>query len=103
MFNIILAVIALADYVIIFCYIVNMVAKPSARTEEAPMVVFEREIDQTMNCAVMEHVNDDEEFYRYIEEQNSRIAALSSNVKEILSNIDSIIERNEVKQGVLSG
>jgi hypothetical protein len=69
-----------------------MIAKPSARTEETPEFVFEREADQPMNCAVMEHVNDDEEFYRYIEEQNSRIAALSFNVNEILSNIDSIIQ-----------
>jgi len=103
MFTVILAVIALADYVIIFYCIVNMVAKPAAMTAETAEVVFERETDQTMNCAVMEHVNDDEEFQRYIEEQNSRIAALSSNVNEILSNIDSIIERNEVNQRVLSG
>ena len=95
MFTVILAVIALADYVIIFYFIVNMVAKPAARTEGTPEVVFEREMDQTMDCAVMEHINDDEEFSRYIEEQNSRIAALSLNVNEILSNIDAIIQKKK--------
>jgi hypothetical protein len=93
MFTVILAVVALADYVIIFCCIVNMVAKPAAGAEETPEAVFERETDQTMDCAVMEYINDDEEFYRYIEEQNSRIAALSFNVNEILSNIDTIIQK----------
>ena len=101
MFNVILAIVALADYIIIFCCIVNIITKLTVKTAETPMAVFEREIEQTMNCAVMEHVNDDEEFQRYIEEQNSRIATLSSNINEILSNIDSIIEGNEVKQRVV--
>ena len=102
MINIILAVVALADYVIIFWCIVNMITKLAVKTEETPEVVFEGEIDQNMNCAVTEHVND-EEFNRYIEEQNSRIAALSFNINKILSNIDAIIEGNEVNQRVLSG
>jgi len=103
MINIILAVVALADYVIIFWCIVNMITKLTVKTVETPEAFFEGEIDQTMNCAVMEHVNNDEEFNRYIEEQNSRIAALSFNINKILSNIDAIIEGNEVNQRVLSG
>jgi len=100
MFTIILAVVALADYVIIFCCLVNMVAKPTVRTAETPEFVSEGY--ETMDCAVPVQVNDDEELNRYIEEQNSRIELLSSNINEILSNIDSIIERSKENQGVLA-
>jgi len=102
MFIVLLVVVALADYVITFCCIVNMVTKPIVRTVKTPEVVYDGETDQTMNSSIMEFVCDDEEFERYdegfnryIEEQNSRIALLSSNVNEILSIIDSIIERSE--------
>jgi len=105
MFIVILAVIALADYVITFCCIVNMVSKPAIRMEEPPKEIFEGE--QTINNADMGIVCDDEEFNSYdknfntydkdfnsyIEEQNSRIALLSLNVNEILSNIDTIIQK----------
>jgi len=102
MFTVILAVAALADYVIIFYCIVNMVAKPTIKTAETPEVVYDEETDQPMDCAVTEFLCEDDEFNRHMEEQNSRIATLSSNIKEILSNIDSIIEKNE-KQRVALG
>jgi hypothetical protein len=121
MFIAMLTVIALVDYVIIFCCIVDMVAKPMVKTVETQRLIFDGE--QTINSADMGFVCDDEEFKRfdeafnsydkdlnsngkdfnsYIEEQNSRIAALSSNVNEILSNIDAIVEGDKVNQGVLS-
>jgi len=100
MFIVILTIIALADYVITFYCIVNMVVKPAVMTEETPKVIFEE--NKAIDCADMGYVCDDEEFNRYIEEQNSRIALLSLNVNEILSNIDTIIEGNKVDQGVLS-
>jgi hypothetical protein len=88
MFTVILVVVALADYVITVYCIVSMVAKPTAETEEIPEDNFE-------GCAI-DHINND-----YIEEQNARIALLSSNINEILSNIDSIVEGNKVNQRVL--
>ena len=100
MFIVILTVIALADYLITFCCIVNMVAKPAVRTEETPKDIFDEY--KSIDCADMGYVCDDEEFNRYIEEQNSRIALLSFNVNKILSNIDSIIERDKVNQEALS-
>ena len=98
MFIVIMAVAALADYVITFCCIVNMVAKPAVETEETPKAVSEGY--QTMDNAVG-HLSDDEEFNRYIEEQNARIALLSFNIDKILSNIDSIVEGNKAEQVVL--
>jgi len=108
MFIVILAVVALADYVIVFYSIVSMVAKPTIETAET----------QTLNDLsegdIMEYIDNngefndndkefndyDKEFDDYIEEQNARIALLSLKVDEILSNIDSIIEGNKVNQGV---
>jgi len=121
MFIIVLTVIALADYVITFCCIVNMVAKPTVKTVKLPEYISEG--DQTMSKIDMGFVCEDKEFSSYeknfntydkdlnnydkdinsyIEEQNSRIALLSSNVNEILSNIDAIIERSETNQRVVS-
>ena len=100
MFLVILTVIALADYVITFYCIVNMVAKPMVKAAETPKDISDEY--KTVDCADMGYVCDDEEFNRYIEEQNSRIALLSSNVNKILSNIDSIVEGNKVNQGALS-
>jgi hypothetical protein len=77
-----------------------MVTKPTVEAEKPPNDIFEEY--KTIDCADMGYVCDDEEFNRYIEEQNSRIAVLSSNVNEILSNIDSIVEGNKVNQGVVS-
>ena len=102
MLTVILAVIALADYIIIFCCIVNMVAKPAVGTAGIPEVIFDGETEQTTDNADMGFVCDDDEFNRSIEEQNSRIAVLSFNVNKILSNIDSIIERDKVNQEALS-
>jgi hypothetical protein len=105
MFIVILAVVAFAGYVITYCCIVNMVAKPDIRTEETPEVVYEGETDQPLDCSVTDFVCEDDEFDRdfnsNIEEQNSHIALLSYNVNEILSNIDSIIEKNEKQRVVL--
>ena len=103
MFTVILTVVALADYLIIVYCILNMVAKTTVRTEETPKGISWEEREQTMNSAVMGHINNDEEFNRQIEEQNSRIALLSFNVDKILSNIDSIIERDKVKRRVFTG
>jgi len=100
MFIVILTIIALADYVITFYCIVNLVVKPTVKTEEPPKNILEE--NKTIDCADMGYVCDDEEFNRYIEEQNSRIALLSFNVNKILSNIDSIIERDKVNQEALS-
>jgi len=114
MFLVILTIIALADYVITFCCILEMVAKPAEKTASIPKYISEEE--QTMSSVDMEVVCDDKEFDKYdkgfntydkdfnsyIEEQNSRIALLSYNVKEILSNIDSIIERDKTNQEALS-
>ena len=101
MFIFILAAVALADYVIIFYCIVSMVAKTSVETEEIPDDISEGYVMDYVNNgyeeSVIEHINDD-----YIEEQNARIAVLSSNIDEILSNIDSIVEGKKVNQGVLS-
>ena len=110
MFTVLLTVFALVDYVIIFCCIVNMIAKPAVGTAEIPEVIFDGETEQTTDNADMGFVCDDDEFYRSdddefnrsIEEQNSRIAVLSFNVNKILSNIDSIIERDKVNQEPLS-
>jgi hypothetical protein len=102
MFIVLLTVFALVDYVIIFCCIVNIVAKPAVGTAEIPEVIFDGETKQTTDNADMGFVCDDEEFNRSIEEQNSRIAVLSFNVNKILSNIDSIIERDKVNQEALS-
>jgi len=112
MFIAMLAVIALVDYVVIFCCIVNMVGKPMVETAKTTRYISEGE--QTINNADMGFVCNDEEFDRYdkefnaydkdfnsyLEEQNSRIALLSLKVNEILSNIDSIIERSEAEQRV---
>jgi hypothetical protein len=95
MFTVILAVAALADYVIIVYCILNMVSKPAVKTAEIPKDISEGYL--------MGHINNDKEFNAYIEEQNYRIALLSLNVEEILSNIDAIIERNKEKQGVMLG
>jgi hypothetical protein len=95
MFTVILAVVALTDYVIILYFIVNMVAKPTVETEEPPKDIS--------GGGVIRHINSDKELNDYIEEQNARIAVLSFNVDEILSNIDSIIERKKVNQGALAG
>jgi len=95
MFTVILAVAALADYVIIIYCILNMVTKPTVKKVEIQKDVSEE--------CVMVHINNDKEFNAYIKEQNYRIALLSLNVEEILSNIDAIIERNKVKQGVMLG
>jgi hypothetical protein len=114
MFIVILTVIALADYVITFCCILEMVAKPADKTAITPKDIYEE--DKTMNSVDMGFVCDDKEFdgyeknfnsydkdfNSYIEEQNSRIALLSFNVNEILSNIDSIIERDKINQEALS-
>jgi hypothetical protein len=104
MFTVILAVVALTDYIIIFYCIVSMVARPSVGTEETPEDFFEGGVMDYINNDYVEEqnaciasFNDD-----YIEEQNARIALLSSNIDEILSNIDSIVEGNKVNQGVLS-
>jgi len=101
MFTVILAVVALTDYVIIFYCIVSMVAKTSVETEEIPDDISEGYVMDLVNNgyeeSVIEHINND-----YIEEQNARIAVLSSNIDEILSNIDSIVEGKKVNQGVLS-
>jgi len=94
MFTVILAVVALTDYVIIFYFIVNMVAKPTVGTEEPPKDIS--------GGGVMCHINSDKELNDYIEEQNARIAVLSFNIDEILSNIDSIIERKKVNQEALA-
>jgi len=101
MFIVILTVVALTDYLITFCCIVNLVSKPTVKTAETPKGISDGEIDQNINNAVMELVCDDEEFDSIIEEQDSRIALLSSNVNEILANIDSIIEKNERQRVVL--
>ena len=107
MFIVLLAVVALAEYVIIFYSIVNMVAKPADKLEE-------EEKKQTVNNAdvgfVCEHTDFngcskgsntyDKEITGYIEEQNYRIALLSFNVAQILSNIDAIVERNKAEQRV---
>jgi hypothetical protein len=77
-----------------------MVTKPTVEAEEIPNDIFEEY--KTIDCADMGYVCDDEEFNRYIEEQNSRIALLSSNVNEILSNIDAIVEGDKGNQGALS-
>ena len=92
MFIVILAVVALTDYVITVYCIVNLAAKPTDETKETPEDISEG--------GVMEHINIDKEFIDHIEEQNARIAHLSFKVDEILTNIDSIIEGNKVKQGV---
>jgi hypothetical protein len=81
MFIVILAVVALTDYIITFYCIVNLAAKPADET-----------IETTEDIS--------EEFFDHIEEQNARISHLSFKVDEILSNIDSIIGENKVKQGV---
>jgi hypothetical protein len=92
MFIIFLAVVALTDYVITVYCIVNLVAKPAGETAEPP-----RDIS---DGSVMGYISIDKEFIDHIEEQNARIAHLSFKVNEILSNIDSIIEGNKVKQSV---
>jgi len=91
---ILLAVVALTDYVITFYCIVNLVAKPAFEAEEIPEDISGEDF--------MGYNNEDKEFNDHIEEQNVRIALLSSNIDEILSNINSIVERNKVNQGVLS-
>jgi len=94
MFTVILAVIALADYVITFYCILSMITKPTVKTGEE---------DPIMDDIIMGHINDDKKFYEYIEEQNIRIARLSFNIDKILSNIDAIIERGKEEQRVSSG
>jgi len=107
MFTVFLAVIALADYVIIFYSIVNMVAKPTIETAETQTLNDFSEgdimeyIDNNGEFNDNEFDGNDEEFNEYIEEQNARIALLSVNVDKILSNIDSIIEKSKFNQGVL--
>ena len=93
MFIAMLTVIALVDYVIIFCCILDMVTKPMVKTAEIPEYISEA--GQTMNNADLGFVCDDEEFNSFLEDQNSRIAALSSNVNQILSNIDAIIQEKK--------
>jgi len=95
MFVVILAVVALTDYVIIFYFIVSMVAKPGFGTDETTEDIFEGGVMNYSNDGYIEEqdagivpFNDD-----YIEEQNARIALLSSNIDQILSNIDAIVER----------
>ena len=101
MFTVILIVVALTDYVITVYCIVSMVAKSSVETEEIPDDISEGDVMDLANNdyagCVVDHINND-----YIEEQNARIALLSSNIDEILSNIDSIVEGKKVNQGVLS-
>jgi len=91
MFTVILAVIALTDYVITFYFIVNMVAKPTVKA------------GQSTDNSVMGQINDDKEFYDRIKEQNIRIARLSLNIEKIISNIDAIIEKGKEEQKVLQG
>jgi hypothetical protein len=93
MFTVILGVIALADYVIIFYCIVNGIARPTVKTEEAAMGISEG--------GIMEYINNGKKVNDYIEEQNTRMALLSFNIDKILSNIDSIIERSKFNQRVL--
>ena len=114
MFIFILAAVALADYVIIFCCIVNMVSKSNVSADETPEYVFKEEEGQTMNNADIGFVCEEKDFdsyfkdfnsydkdiNSYIEDQNSRIALLSCNVDKILSNIDAIIERNEANRSL---
>jgi hypothetical protein len=92
-----------------------MVTKSSVKEEEIPEFFFEGEEDQTMNNADLGFVCDDKDFNScfkefncydndkdfnsYIEEQNSRIALLSCNVDEILSNIDSIVQKKREDGG----
>jgi len=103
MFIVILTMFALADYVITIYYVINMVTKPAVKTTEIPKVVSVGVGQQTVNNAVAGHVVNDKELIESIEEQNSRIALLSVNVNEILSNIDSIIESADSRRGVLQG
>jgi len=91
----ILAIVALADYVITVYCILTMVSKPTVKKEETPKDISEGGVT---GCIII----NDKEFNDYIEEQNLRIAVLSAKVDEILSNIDAIIEGNKAKQGVLS-
>jgi len=94
MFIVILAVVALTDYVITVYCILNIVTKPTVETAEPPKDISEG--------GVMGHINNEKEFNDYIEEQNARITLLSFNIEKILSNIDSIIEGNKVNQRGLS-
>ena len=103
MFIVILTMFALADYVITIYYVINMVTKPAVKTTEIPKVVSVGVGQQTVNNAVAGHVVNDKELTESIEEQNTRIALLSVNVNEILSNIDSIIESANSRRGVLQG
>jgi len=119
MFIFILVAVALADYIITFYCILNMVAQQDVEPDEAPIYLLRE--DKTINNADMGFVCDDNEFESYvknfisydkelngydkyintfIEEQNSRIALLSSNVDKILSNIELIIreKREDSKQ-----
>jgi hypothetical protein len=88
MFIVILAVVALTDYVITVYCIVNLVAKPTVETAETQKDISEE--------SVMRHINNDKEFNDYIEEQNARIALLSFNIERILSSIDSILEKKQI-------
>jgi len=101
MFTVILAVVALADYVITVYCIVNMISKPTVKAAEIKKYISAGKGGQAMNNTVMEHINGKKESSEHIEDQNLRIALLSLNVDKILSNIDSIIEKNKGKQRVL--
>jgi hypothetical protein len=91
MFTVILAVVALTDYVITLYCIVNMVAKTTVETVE-----IQKDISEG---GVMVHINNDKAFNDYIEEQNARIALLSFNVDKILSTIDSIVKKQIKSEG----
>jgi hypothetical protein len=91
---VILAVIALADYVITVYCILSVLPNPTFKAGEG---------DQATDNSVIGHIKDDKEFYDYIEEQNIRIARLSSNIEKIISNIDAIIEKDKEERGILSG
>jgi hypothetical protein len=93
-FAVALAVFGLISYVIIAYIFLNKIANPIIKADEFPKDVSEKEHDDDDN-------NNNKEPIDCIEDRTYSAALLSRSIDEMLSDIDKIMEKSRVKQGVL--
>jgi len=96
MFSVVLAVLALVAYVIIAYIILNRIAKQNVK----PAVKTEKHKKDASEKKHRNADNDSKKIDDYIEGHNSSPAIMYRNIDEMLTSIDSVIEKSKVKWNV---
>jgi len=96
MFSVVLAVLALIAYVIIAYIILNKVANPKTKSTGKKTAPKKDGSDKGHG----EDYNDSKRLDDYIEGRNSNAAVISKNIDDMLSDIDSVMEKSKVKWSV---